>query len=262
MVASSGRLSDSSGLCSEGGNRGSFRTRLNRVFSRPIALLPGNKGREASESGPRADIGKYWPWLIGVPEVLALAGGFGCGAYVGRLVDRHLAEAISAADRDDPDWRLEDLLANRATVRRSENSALVVEESSCRSTPNWPSDHSPDPGGPKPSTIPPSRHRSTHVTANNVNLDEEVAGILRDELHKYEDAVRIARRVADYDRGRHELELGPTLIDSTAGDAGGPHSGAGGWPLDAAIRAHDGDADVRLCARSSASAARSATSPS
>ena len=73
------------------GKPGSFLTRVGRVFSRPIALFPGKKGREASESGPRARFfGKYWPWLIGVPEVLALAGGFGCGAYVGRLVDRRL----------------------------------------------------------------------------------------------------------------------------------------------------------------------------
>lgn len=40
----------------------------------------------------------------------------GLGAHFGRHVDRRLARAITEADRDNPHWRLVDLLAHREVV--------------------------------------------------------------------------------------------------------------------------------------------------
>ena len=61
--------------------------------------------------------------------LLAIADGI--GVYVGRMVDRQSDAAIIAADRDDPNWRLDDLLAHRERVPDDKNSAMVVAEFSC-----------------------------------------------------------------------------------------------------------------------------------
>ncbi len=66
---------------------------------------------------------RRWPWFVGIPLLLILVAAGIIGAYVGRLVDRRLAAAIAAADQDDPNWRLADLLAHREAVPESLNSA-------------------------------------------------------------------------------------------------------------------------------------------
>ena len=53
--------------------------------------------------------------------IVSLAG-YEAGATFGGSVDRRLTAAIDAADRDDPNWRLDDLLANREQVPDEENS--------------------------------------------------------------------------------------------------------------------------------------------
>ena len=45
-----------------------------------------------------------------------------------RRVDRMLAQAIAEADRDDPNWRLADLIKSHATIPDGENSALIVKK--------------------------------------------------------------------------------------------------------------------------------------
>ena len=79
---------------------------------------------------PSRSIWRHWPYLIGVPVQLLMTGAFGAGAYLAWTVDRRLAEATAEADRDDPNWRLDALLAHRDPVPYSENSALVVHEAS------------------------------------------------------------------------------------------------------------------------------------
>ena len=59
---------------------------------------------------------------------MILAIAFGTGLYLWRIVNRRLADAIAAADRDDPYWRLDDLMAHRDPVPDEENSAIVVAE--------------------------------------------------------------------------------------------------------------------------------------
>ena len=80
---------------------------------------------------------RVWPWLVGMPILLVLAAGFSFGVYMARVVGRRLAAAIAAADRDDPNWRLEDLMAHRYPVPDDKNSALVVTEALSRLPENW-----------------------------------------------------------------------------------------------------------------------------
>ena len=71
-------------------------------------------------------------------------------------------------------------------------------------------------------------------------------GSLRNGLKAADEAVKIARTVADYPRGRHELELGPTLIDTLLPETQAARTVARLLSADAAIRVHDGDPDGAL----------------
>src|SRR5262245_40625050 len=60
--------------------------------------------------------------LVGLPILLLVA----IYAYVGYLAERNLQEALAEAAAEDPNWRLEDLEANRTQYPDEENSALQV----------------------------------------------------------------------------------------------------------------------------------------
>jgi len=177
---------------------------------------------------------RVWPWLVGMAVLTLLAAAFSVGVVVASVVDRRLAEAIAAADRDDPNWRLEDLLAHRDPVRDDENSAIVLDQALSFLPENWWQGE-----GSK-------LHDRLSPIAANVRLDDATALAISRELEKYRDAVRIARTVADYRRGRHELELGPTLLDTPLPETQAARGAARLLTLDAAIRVHDGDPDGAL----------------
>ncbi len=73
-----------------------------------------------------------------------------------------------------------------------------------------------------------------------------MVAVIRDDLEKHREAVELGRSVAGYPRGRHELELGPTLIDTPLPETQAARTAARLMAADAAIRAHDGDADGAL----------------
>ena len=54
-------------------------------------------------------------WLVGVLLLLLLIGVPLTAVYLDSTGSQDLAEAMSAADRDDPYWRLNDLMAHRET---------------------------------------------------------------------------------------------------------------------------------------------------
>jgi hypothetical protein len=226
-----------------------LRSWLSAAAKRPIRL--GFRRRRqaavAAAEAPSKPRRRLWPWLVGVPIVLILGFGFGAGVYLGRVVDRRLAEAVSAADRDDPNWRIDDLMSHRDPVPDEENSALVVAQVLSVLREYWPGGPAPPPGHPNPPQTETEvvLERLTSL-ADNVRLDEAGADIIRGEHAHFEDAVRIARTVAGYARGRHELELGPTLFDTPLPETQASRGAARLLRADAALRVHDGDADGAL----------------
>jgi hypothetical protein len=211
--------------------------------------VPGNQP-EASlpiETDLRPSPGPFWPWLVGTLVLLALVSAFGTGFFLGRSVDRRLADAIKAADLDDPSWRIDDLMAAREPVPDDENSALVVAEVLELLPEEWRHGSSPFPGE---SQMPPGEFiaatRRLGATPDNVRLDEATADRLRSELETHAAAVGIARTIADYRRGRHELKLGPTLIDTLLPETQASRTVVRLLEVDAAVRAHDGDLDSAL----------------
>jgi hypothetical protein len=172
---------------------------------------------------------------------------FGFGVYVRWFVDRRLADAIAAADRDDPHWRLNDLMARREPVPDAENSAVVVGEVLAILPGEWPASPPPPPGGRIPPMSEASRaFEELRELGDSIRLDDATAEPLRRELERYREAVRIARSVRFYARGSHVVTLGPTLIDTLLTETQASRAAGRLLEADTAIRAHDGDPDGAL----------------
>jgi hypothetical protein len=218
------------------------------ILGRPIRLARGTReGSLSVEPGRPGFLRRRWRWLVGIPVLLLIVVAAAAGLYVGRIVDRRLTAAIAAADRDDPYWRLDDLLAHREVVPDNENSALVVAEAVERVPQNWPGRSVPQPGRPigPPSEAADAFERLAS-TSDHVRMDDATADVLRAELEKYGEGVAIARTVAEYRRGRNEVTPGRTLIDTPLTEAQATRGVARLLAADAAIRAHDGDLDGAL----------------
>jgi hypothetical protein len=65
-------------------------------------------------------------------------------------------------------------------------------------------------------------------------------------LDTYGEPVELLRTVMNYRRGRHELNLGPTLIDTPLPETQAARTAARVLQIDAALRVHDGDPDGAL----------------
>jgi hypothetical protein len=219
--------------------------KLRAFFKRPIRLSP--RRRLTDEPRPRR---RWRPllWWLGVPVLVILGAACGVGIYAGRFVDRRLADAIAAADQADPAWRVDDLLAARERVPDAENSAIVVAKVvSMFPEETWPRPSGSVPGfANSPQDEVEQAYDRIGTTAINVQLDDETAATLQDALSEYSDAVELARTVADYKRGRHELNLTSALIDTSLRETQGARSAARLLMADAAIRAQDGDIDGAL----------------
>jgi hypothetical protein len=222
-----------------------FATAWSAAVNRPIHMFRGRQIADAPVGGtPERRHRGRWLWLVGVPVPLGLATALGAGLYFGRMVDQRLALAIATADRDDPFWRIDDLMTHRDPVPDAENSALVVVEALSHLPKSWPAYTSQDAGG--PNSAPKVAYEQITAFADNVRMRDEAAATLRGELEKYDEALRIARTLANYRRGRHELELGPTLIDTPLPETQNARDAARFLAADAAIRTHDGDFDGAL----------------
>jgi hypothetical protein len=136
--------------------------------------------------------------IAGLLLLLVLFVSFAVGVYAGRVVDRRLNSAIAAADKDDPYWRLQDLIDNRIPVPDKENASVILDQVLALIPDSWPAGPRPRPGTPNPPKDNASEANDRMAaTADNVRLDEATAQTIRDELTQRADAVRIARTVAD-----------------------------------------------------------------
>jgi hypothetical protein len=177
---------------------------------------------------------------------LVFVCSFVAGMVLGRRVDRRMQDAVAAAGRDDPFWRLDDLLAHRAAVPDAENSALVVADVVKWLPKGWPAlPNVPGRPAPRPTRFEETMGRLLKL-AENLRLDEEAAGSLRDEMVAHAAAVRLGRTVADYRRGRRVLTIGETVFDTPLPGTQAARTAAQLLAADAAIRVHDGDADGAL----------------
>jgi hypothetical protein len=212
--------------------------------NRPFRIWRWRRGSGAlTDRAPSRARRSLWPLLAGV-ALLVLVVAFGAGAYLGGVVDRRLAAAIAGADRDDRFWRLDDLMAHREPVPDDENSAKVVARALSFLPENGPAGPAPPPGVPKPrASHAQEAFDRLNATADNVRLADPVSAALHAELKQRAEALRIARTVAEYRRGRHELALSRNPLDIPLPETQQARSVARLLAVDAALRAEDGDAD-------------------
>jgi hypothetical protein len=218
------------------------------VLDRPVRLLRRKlDGAESDVPAPPGFLRRRWPWLVGAPIILALAAAVATGFYLKRVVDRRLAAAIAAANRDDPYWQLDDLMAHREVVPDAENSARVLAEASELLPENWPTGVRLLPGKPSAGGMEAAKaFERLNASADNSPLDDTTAEAFRRELKIYTKAVAIARTLADYRWGRHELELDPTVNNPPLTETRSVEPVARLLVADAVIRVHDGDLDGAL----------------
>jgi hypothetical protein len=102
--------------------------------------------------------------------------------------NQRLRRAVAEADRLDPHWRLDDLLAERAAVPDGENAALTVLAAAGSMPPDWPA-------------LPPSVARSLDHLEPNESVNDAQAAALRAELGRVAAVLQEARKLADQSRG-------------------------------------------------------------
>ncbi len=179
-------------------------------------------------------------FLIGV-AVVSFLGFLALWWLFGVLASSRLRKAEETADRLDPGWRMEELLAARPTMPDEKNSALEVL-AALRNLPGpWPSvpqatvRWGPVPHGGKDvlariESLPPGER-----------LDFWLTEELRDELGRVPAALAHARRLADMNYGRYELKIEKNVSATLLPHALNSRSVARLLKADALLRAQDGD---------------------
>lgn len=187
-------------------------------------------------------------WLFSVPAiVLLLMVAAALADDPKGPIETQLAKAIAAADRDDPNWRIADILRHGRAVPDAENGALVVARVIKLLPENWPANPPQPPGLPQPPVPPAMRAYQLLVAAPaGVRLADDLSVEVRLALVEVAEAVKLARTLVDYPRGRHEVTLGPAIIDTQLDETQTARSVARLLEMDAMLRAHDGDLDGAL----------------
>ncbi len=134
---------------------------------------------------------------VGLLLLIKIIIGLSVRQYYMYEAAKRLAAAEAEADRDDPHWRWDDLLAHREVVPDEENAAPhVLAAAALLPDPHeWPKRKEPW----LPDLLikyPPE-----------LLLDDELAAELREELDQVKSAVLRAREVASLGKGRYPLEL-------------------------------------------------------
>ena len=173
--------------------------------------------------------------VVGVLAPVAVVGAW---MYVRHAVDVRLADAIAAADRDLPTWRLDDLMAARAEVPDEDNAALVAAEVVALLPGGWPPTPALDPLQQALDRLP--------QPSSATRPDAAAVAVIRDALSERADALQLARSLAEYRRGRHELQIAPNPLDTPLPATQAVRDVARLLAIDAAILAGDGELDRAL----------------
>src|SRR5262249_20954983 len=137
----------------------------------------------------------------------AVALAVGWYAYLYSLADRRLRDALAEADRLDPGWRMPELEASRALLPDSENAAVHVLAASTLQPAGWPYWDRGPVGQESPQEM--EKRQALAESLNNLEpavlLNDDQVKALRVELTRAADAVKEARKVADFPRGRYAV---------------------------------------------------------
>ena len=112
---------------------------------------------------------------------------------------RRLDAAVAEADRMAPGWQWEDLPAQRAAVPDDQNAAPVVLEAARLLPEDWPPKEPPGPASEETKPLLDKLRERQPVE----RLEEPLLKELREEVRKFQPALRAAHRLAGYRTGRY-----------------------------------------------------------
>jgi hypothetical protein len=154
------------------------------------------------------------PWVIGVgiSVLVVLALGVGWHLYQRSAADRRLGEAIAALDAADPGcaWRRSKRIG-RSCRTRSTGCSTGRARCDAETVAGAPAE-------PEWNNLPPPQR-----------LDAKTADAYRAERDKHLEAVALARRMTEFERGRHQIEYAEDYFSTKL-----PHCDASreiGWLL-------------------------------
>ncbi len=177
---------------------------------------------------------------FGVFAILLIGLSYVAGTLAGALVNQQLARATAQADRDDPYWRIADLLAHRVPVADAENSAPVVVKAAALLPEVMPDEFT------KTFAFLKTCQERLNAVDDDCRLGIEDVASLREARQQFAEALRIAHTLTRYTRGRFDPNLGPRLIDTPLPWLLNVRDLARLLAADSAIRAHDRDFDGAL----------------
>ncbi len=186
---------------------------------------------------PRPRRRRRWLLLLVVPLTLGLAGW----VYLYSSSDQRLKRAVAEADRLDPHWRLDDVLAERADIPDEDNGALIVIAVKSKMPSRWPAwDLPPSDGAPESE---PSLGDSLRELKPNEALTPRERSAMRGEMERAAAAIQEARKLADRPRGRFQIAYSRDYISTLMPNIQDARQTAQVLSYDALFRAQSGDLD-------------------
>jgi hypothetical protein len=179
-------------------------------------------------------------WLL-VPLALVAAAW----VYMYFASDRRLAQAVAEAERTDPHWRLDDIVAERDTIPDEENGALTVLAAKAKKPAQWPWwESSPPP--PRVANAELSPWDAMRDLKPNEALPDWARDVMRPEMELADGAIREARKLADQPRGRFAITYSKDYISTLMTGIQDARGTASLLNYDAWFRAKSGDLEGAL----------------
>jgi hypothetical protein len=176
-------------------------------------------------------------WLL-VPLSLVAAAWL----YMFFASDRRLTRAVAEADRSDPHWRLDDVLAERAVVPDAENGALTAIAARAKRPAAWPWWDI--------SQAPPAgleAHANLAEVLRDLKPNEALTPAertaMRPEMQRAAASIQAARKLADQPRGRYAITYSNDFISTMLPNIQGSREVAQMLQYDALFRSQSGDLD-------------------
>jgi hypothetical protein len=218
------------------------------VLNWEIPFLGKRRGQIDDERNTSSSSRKWlWRGLLASPALAIWLVALSVGVYCGRYADDRLAEALSETMQDDPHWRFNERMAERTKVPDAENGALVVDKV-CQMLPvDWFSTPRGSAKEPKtPETDLEKAFKTLEALPSNIMLAESTATTLRQALDRYDKEVRIARTVARYKTGWHDLHVPEIPFETLLPQSQESRHVARLLAMDAAIKIQDGDRETAM----------------
>jgi hypothetical protein len=174
-------------------------------------------------------------WLLVPPALVA-----GAWLYMYRAGDQQLTRAVAEAERSDPHWRLDDVLAERAAIPDEENGARTALAAKAKIPPRWAWwDISPTP----PDGVEGGADLAEALQRLKPNeaLTPADRAVMRAEMERAADAIQEARKLIDQPRGRYPITYSQDYIGTMLPGIQDCREVARLLQYDALFRAQSGD---------------------